>query len=64
MQALSRYPEALASAAAQRAPHTLVYYLRELANAFHTYYNAEQFIVRRSAAAQRAPARWSAPPRR
>ena len=23
----------------------LVHYLRELANAFHTYYNAEQFIV-------------------
>ncbi|MGC1457206.1 MAG: arginine--tRNA ligase, partial [Steroidobacteraceae bacterium] len=45
VQALSRYPEALASAAAQRAPHTLVYFLRELANAFHTYYNAEQFIV-------------------
>src|SRR3984957_1983808 len=45
VQSLSRYPEALASAAAQRAPHTLVHYLRELANAFHTYYNAEQFIV-------------------
>ncbi len=45
VQSLSRYPEALASAAAQRAPHTVVYYLRELANAFHTYYNAEQFIV-------------------
>jgi len=45
VQTLSRYPEALASAASQRAPHTVVYYLRELANAFHTYYNAEQFIV-------------------
>jgi arginyl-tRNA synthetase len=45
VQALSRYPERLASAALQRAPHTLAYYLRELANAFHTYYNAEQFIV-------------------
>ena len=45
VQSLSRYPEALATAAAQRAPHTLVYFLRELANAFHTYYNAEQFIV-------------------
>jgi len=28
-----------------RAPHALVHYLRELANVFHTYYNAEQFIV-------------------
>jgi arginyl-tRNA synthetase len=45
VQSLSRYPEVLASAAAQRAPHGLVHYLRELANAFHTYYNAEQFIV-------------------
>jgi arginyl-tRNA synthetase len=32
-------------AAAERAPHALTHYLRELANAFHTYYNAEQFIV-------------------
>ncbi|HEY1900018.1 MAG TPA: arginine--tRNA ligase [Steroidobacteraceae bacterium] len=45
VQALSRYPESLALAAAQRAPHTLAHYLRDLANAFHTYYNAEQFIV-------------------
>jgi arginyl-tRNA synthetase len=45
VQSLSRYPESLALAATQRAPHTLVYYLRDLANAFHTYYNAEQFIV-------------------
>ena len=28
-----------------RAPHMLVHYLRELANDFHTYYNAHQFIV-------------------
>jgi arginyl-tRNA synthetase len=45
VQCLSRYPEVLATAATQRAPHTLVYFLRELANVFHTYYNAEQFIV-------------------
>ena len=42
---LARYPEALEQAAINRAPHTLVHYLRELANALHTYYNAEQFIV-------------------
>lgn len=42
---LVRYPQALEQAAAQRAPHGIVYYLRELANAFHTYYNAETFIV-------------------
>ena len=43
--ALARYPELLDSAAAQRAPHLLVHYLRELANEFHSYYNAHAFIV-------------------
>ncbi len=42
---LTRYPEVIEQAALARAPHLLVHYLRELANAFHTYYNAEQFIV-------------------
>jgi arginyl-tRNA synthetase len=28
-----------------RAPHALVHYLRDLANDFHTYYSAHQFIV-------------------
>lgn len=43
--ALLRYPETVEQAALNRAPHSIVYYLRDLANAFHTYYNAEQFIV-------------------
>ena len=43
--ALTRYPEVLEQAAVNRAPHTLVHYLRELANTFHTYYNAQAFIV-------------------
>jgi len=43
--ALLKYPEAVELAAANCAPHSITYYLRELANAFHTYYNAEQFIV-------------------
>jgi arginyl-tRNA synthetase len=42
---LLRYPEAVEQAALNRAPHSIVYYLRELANAFHTYYNAEKVIV-------------------
>ena len=42
---LLRYPEAVEQAATNRAPHSIVYYLRELANAFHTYYNAEKLIV-------------------
>ena len=45
LNALVRYPEMLEQAAMGRTPHTLVHYLRELANTFHTYYNAEQFIV-------------------
>jgi arginyl-tRNA synthetase len=42
---VTRYPEILEQAAINRAPHTLVHYLRELANVFHTYYNAASFIV-------------------
>jgi len=48
LQTLARYPEVLELAAANRAPHAVVHYLRDLANAFHTYYNAEQFIVTES----------------
>ena len=47
--ALVRCPEVLEQAALNRAPHALVHYLRELANTFHTYYNAEPFIVGDSA---------------
>ncbi len=42
---LGRYPELLATAAMNHEPHQLVYYLRELANNFHTWYNAHQFLV-------------------
>ena len=39
------YPETIEHAAVNRAPHTLVGYLRDLANDFHTYYSAHQFLV-------------------
>ncbi len=42
---LSRYPEVLESSALNHEPHQLTHYLRELANDFHTYYNAHTFIV-------------------
>jgi len=42
---LSRYPEVVESAALAHEPHQVAYYLRDLANEFHTYYNAHQFIV-------------------
>jgi arginyl-tRNA synthetase len=45
LAALARYPEVLLQAAGARAPHALVHYLRELATAFHSWYNAATFIV-------------------
>ena len=42
---LSAFPDLLVQCAAQRAPHTLVHYLRDLANDFHTYYSAHQILV-------------------
>jgi arginyl-tRNA synthetase len=45
MSTVSRYPEIIEMAAGNRAPHHLVHYLRDLANEFHTYYNAHTFIV-------------------
>jgi arginyl-tRNA synthetase len=45
MTTLSRYPEVAELAANNRAPQHLVHYLRDLANDFHTYYNAHAFIV-------------------
>ena len=45
MAMLSRYPEVIETAALSHEPHQLAYFLRELATAFHTYYNAHQFIV-------------------
>ena len=45
LASISRFPEVIEMAAVQRAPHALVHYLRELANDFHTYYNAHQFLV-------------------
>jgi arginyl-tRNA synthetase len=45
MTAISRYPEVILLAANNRAPQHLVHYLRDLANDFHSYYNAHAFIV-------------------
>ncbi|MEN8169420.1 MAG: arginine--tRNA ligase [Pseudomonadota bacterium] len=42
---LSRYPEVVEAAALNHEPHQLAHYLRDLANDFHTYYNAHQFLV-------------------
>lgn len=45
MVALSRYPELVEGAALSHEPHQLAHYLRELANEFHTYYNAHPFLI-------------------
>jgi arginyl-tRNA synthetase len=42
---LARYPEVLQRAATQHEPHQLIQYLRDVANEFHTYYNAHPFLV-------------------
>ena len=42
---LCSFPEVVRHSALQRAPHGLVHYLRDLANDFHTYYSAHQFLV-------------------
>jgi len=45
LQRLGEYPEVLEIAAAELAPHQLIFFLRELAGEFHSYYNAERIIV-------------------
>jgi arginyl-tRNA synthetase len=45
MATLSRYPEIVQLAAEARAPQHIVHYLREVAAAFHSYYNAHRVLV-------------------
>jgi len=45
LQRLGEYAEILENAEAELAPHQLVFYLRELAGEFHSYYNAERILV-------------------
>ncbi len=45
MREISRWPEILHQGATLRAPHVVVHYLRELAQAFHACYAALPFIV-------------------
>ncbi len=45
LTALARFGEVLTQAARNRTPHSLVYYLRDAATAFHSWYNAAPFIV-------------------
>ncbi len=45
MQKLAEYPDVLAHAAGELAPHAVAFYLRELASEFHSFYNAERVLV-------------------
>jgi len=42
---LAEYPDVIAVAAKELAPHNVAFYLRELAAQFHSYYNAERILV-------------------
>ncbi|MCA0404486.1 MAG: arginine--tRNA ligase [Proteobacteria bacterium] len=41
---INRYPEVINASAATCEPHQVAYYLRELANGLHSYYNAVQLL--------------------
>jgi len=45
MTAMSRYPEIIELAAKNRAPQTVVHYLRDLVGDFHSCYNAHKVLV-------------------
>ena len=42
---ISEFPETLTVAAKECAPHTLCFYLKDLAGDFHAFYNAERVLV-------------------
>ena len=42
---LGEFPEVIESAARELAPHMVAFYLKDLAAAFHSYYNAERMLV-------------------
>ena len=45
MLQLARYPDVLAAAAQDFAPHDITFYLRDLAASYHSYYDAERILV-------------------
>ena len=42
---LEAFPQAVAAAAEELAPHSVAFYLKDLAADFHSWYNANQFLV-------------------
>ena len=45
MNRLADFPDEIAAAAREFAPHQVVFYLKDVAALFHGYYNAERFLV-------------------
>jgi len=45
LRRLADFPSELADAADDLAPHLITFYLKDLAQEFHSYYNAERFLV-------------------
>ena len=45
MLLLAKYPEMLTAAALDFSPHDVTFYLRELAAAYHSYYDVERILV-------------------
>ena len=49
LQRLGEFPDTVAAAAQELAPHIVATYLKELAGDLHSYYNAHKFLVEDSA---------------
>ncbi len=45
LRRLADFPDELATAARDLAPHAVTVYLKDLAGEFHSYYNAERFLI-------------------
>ena len=45
MQLLMDFPDNIESAARDLAPHQIAFYLKELAGAFHSYYNSTRLLI-------------------
>ena len=45
MRLLMEYPAVIEDAARDLAPHLVAFYLKDLAAAFHSYYNSTHFLV-------------------
>ena len=58
--AVAEYPNTLRLAARDHAPHILCYYLKDLAAAFHAFYNAERVLVDDAVECPSGPSRRSA----